>query len=244
MYKHQCLLRYGWCLCYLCGCHSCQINLQFSVSKKCVPFSKIPVSLESPNEQSLLTAARPLSHWSAVNAWKSLGELTAKNPDYKVDRGGQLIGPSSPTHLSIKNLVQVLKMQRKGGGAPPSCMSYAWWWWSWWWWRGTSSINTGKSLNTNWQYTAPVSLLRKTTDLEELVSYEDLLWKQTAVLVWYPVKYKHCTYLGRYSCLNICLLGSFAHSGEHSTPLKPVTLSLKSTHTRACAHTHAHRVTK
>jgi hypothetical protein len=116
------------------------------------------------------------------------------------DHAGQLTGPPRPTHCPPKVRFRCsLIMRRKWYGAP-SCMIHMCCWW-----RGTCSKSTGKSFTKERWYTAPVSLLDKTT------GYKSWSPKVPTQILTHP-------YLSRHWFLDTCWLGLFAHLSEYYTP--------------------------
>jgi hypothetical protein len=87
---------------------STHVNTTFSSSshKKCVPYQKFLISLESPDKNSQLVAVAPLSHWPALNTPKSLGVRALSHGTWirlSVESGldveAQPTGP--PSHLTL-----------------------------------------------------------------------------------------------------------------------------------------------
>jgi hypothetical protein len=66
----------------LCGSHAFQHIFQLFAAQKCALCRKFMVSLESSDRHSLLVAAIPLSHCSALNTPRFLGDPTATNAEH------------------------------------------------------------------------------------------------------------------------------------------------------------------
>jgi hypothetical protein len=161
---NQCLLRYGRCSCDLCSrCFMCfsWFSAQFSalrwiwvrILSKILGFSRISweaFSILFSNNSKSLIGAEYAKVFSCSHSQKSRGLRSG-------DRAGQLTGPLHLLHSPKLWFRLCFTMRRKWGGAP-SCMNHMCCWR-----RGTCSKSTGESFTKKQWYTAPVSLLGKTT---------------------------------------------------------------------------------
>jgi hypothetical protein len=115
--------------------------------------SKLSGFTRSLNSHSLLVAVIPASQRSALHTPRLLGVHTARSPE---DWGQEIVKAS---WLGLPVLSTVHKKCGSGVGSASSCANHM----SCHRWTGTSSKSTGIPLNKHRWYTAPVSLLGKST---------------------------------------------------------------------------------
>jgi hypothetical protein len=131
MFREQCLLRCGWCLCDIYSRCSVwfppfQHKFQLFITQRCTICWKFPVSHKSPDKHSVLTDVIPLKSLITAEYTKAF-----RYPHSQKSRGlrsgdyaGQLTGPPHPIRCSPKVWFRYcLTMGRKLGGAP-SCMNH------------------------------------------------------------------------------------------------------------------------
>jgi hypothetical protein len=165
MSRNECLLRYGRC--QFDRCSRCSVwfscnPTQLSASSKIPSVTQISwqaFCTHCSNASKLLIGIQYAKVFTCLHSKRSRG-LRSRN------RAGQLTGPPPPIHCSPKVWFRCCVTKQTKRRGPPSCMYHM----CCRWWRDTSSKSTGKSCAKIRWYTAPLSLLDKTTDPKGLIT--------------------------------------------------------------------------
>jgi hypothetical protein len=213
MSRNQCLLRYGL---YSCGIRCPMwfqwISTQLSafVAQRCALCRKFLLTFESHGRDSPLVVVIPSSHWSALNALKSLDFATTKNPeDY-----GQRIVQVSWLDLCILSTVH----RKSGSGAV--------------WQRGENEAVPHRAWTTcvvvDEEAHVPRVLVNHSPKYDCILAPVSLLGKKIGPKSWSP-KMPTQTLTRPYLSAGIDFWmyagwEIFAHLSQYYTPLKPVTL--------------------